>query len=285
VSALSNPVDLISLTRPHNGLIAAASVLTGAFLAGGSVTGESVTAAAMTLFVCSGAYVLNDLYDLETDRINKPLRPLAAGRLGRDAAVTWILILWAVGAGFALLGGRVAAVFFGGWVTLLWLYSWKLKRHSWAGHIVVSAVASSGFILGALVAGKAGAGAVPFALGFLFHLPREVAKGVADLRGDRSAGFATLAVRLGDRRALTILIWLILAAGGASLVPFASGFYGWLYMLPVVLVIYPILAVCLWVALQARGRDRDAGGAAASIAKMFKAAMPVGLLAFFLAGV
>jgi 4-hydroxybenzoate polyprenyltransferase len=90
---------------------------------------------------------------------------------------------------------------------------------------------------------------------------------------------------LGDRRALTILIWLILAAGGASLVPFASGFYGWLYMLPVVLVIYPILAVCLWVALQARGRDRDAGGAAASIAKMFKAAMPVGLLAFFLAGV
>ena len=278
-------MDLIRLTRPHNGLIGAASVLIGSFLATGSVKGEAVTAAAMAFFMCSGAYVLNDLYDVEADRINASSRPLAAGRVRRGTAVTLILVLWTLAAGFSLLSGWESDVFLVGWVVGLWLYSRSLKRHGWVGHVVVSAVASSGFVLGAMVAGEAGPGFVPFAVAFCFHLPREVAKGIADLRGDRTAGFATLAVKAGVTRSLGVLTWLIPVAAVAALVPFVSRIYGWLYLLPVVVVIYPILAVCLGIALAAGSRRRDPGRAAVAIARLLKAAMPVGLLAFFVAGV
>jgi geranylgeranylglycerol-phosphate geranylgeranyltransferase len=285
VSVLSNPVDLIRLTRPHNGLIGAASVLIGSFLASGSVRGGAVTASAMAFFMCSGAYVLNDLYDVEADRINASFRPLAAGRVRRDTAVALILVLWALATGFALLSGWKSDIFLAGWVIALWVYSRDLKRHGWAGHLLVSAVASSGFVLGALVAGKPGAGLLPFGIAFSFHLPREIAKGIADLRGDRSAGFATLAVKAGVRGSLAVVTWLIPVAAVAAFAPFVSGVYGWLYLLPVVVVIYPILGVSLGFALAAGGRRRDPDRAAVSIARLLKAAMPVGLLAFFLAGV
>jgi geranylgeranylglycerol-phosphate geranylgeranyltransferase len=257
----------------------------GTFLAGGGAGIESGTASAMAFFVCCGSYVLNDLYDVSTDRINKPWRPLAAGRITRETAARLVIVLWAVGGGLALLSGKVAGVFFSSWIVLLWLYSWRIKRHGWAGHVVVSMVASSGFMLGAAVGGAPSAGIIPLVVAFPFHLSREVAKGVADLRGDVSAGLATLAVRVGDRTAMAVLMWLICAVAAASLFPYVSGLYGGLYFLPVALVIYPILGICLWFALKARRRGMGAGTAAGAISRMFKAAMPVGLLAFFLAGV
>jgi hypothetical protein len=84
---------------------------------------------------------------------------------------------------------------------------------------------------------------------------------------------------------MTVLMLLIVAAAVAGLVPFASGYYGPLYFLPVASVIYPMLAVCLWLVSRARRRRSEPTGAANSVAKVLKAAMPVGLVAFLLAGV
>jgi geranylgeranylglycerol-phosphate geranylgeranyltransferase len=277
--------NLILLTRPHNGLIAAGSVLTGAFVAGGAVIGRSVTASVMALFACAGAYVLNDVYDVATDRISKPWRPLAAGRTARDTAVKAVVILWALASGFALLSGGPSGIFLVGWIALLWLYSRKLKTRGWVGHVLVSLVASSGFVLGALLGGDAWAGVVPFVIAFLFHMSREVAKSVADLRGDLSAGLSTLAVRVGERKAITLLVWLTGAVIVASLAPYAAGLYGTFYILPVALVIYPMLGVCIWFAMGARRPGADTAQAALSISRILKAAMPVGLVAFVLARV
>jgi 4-hydroxybenzoate polyprenyltransferase len=242
-------------------------------------------ASAMTFFVCCGAYVLNDIYDLAADRVNKPLRPLASGRVGWRHAVRLVFVLWAIGAAFALLSGIEASMFCAAWIGLLWLYSWRIKAKGLAGHVAISGVASSGFVLGAVVGGVPGAGAVPFVLAFLFHLPREVAKGIADLEGDRSAGLATLAVRVGVNRAMTVLMLLIVAAAVAGLVPFASGVYGSLYFLPVAFVVYPLLGVCLWVIHKAKDRGLEADKAANRVAVLLKATMPAGLAAILLAGV
>ncbi len=285
MSVLSRLWNLILLTRPHNGLIGAASILIGAFLAQGVLVSAAVTAAVMALFVCSGAYVLNDIYDVATDRITKPRRPLAAGQITRRTAADVVLVLWAAGASFALLSGWAAGLFYVGWIGLLWVYSWKLKAQGWVGHAVVSGVAASGFLLGALVGGAWQAGLMPFAIAFLLHLAREIAKGVADLRGDRAAGLATLAVRVGERKALAVILRLICAVAVAGLVPYAFGLYGGLYFLAVAVVIYPVLAVCIWLIVRAGKGELDAGAAAVSVSRLLKAAMPVGLLAFLLAGV
>jgi geranylgeranylglycerol-phosphate geranylgeranyltransferase len=277
--------DMIALIRPHNCLIALTSVLAGAFLASGQIGRDAALASVMAFFVCAGAYVLNDLYDVKSDAINKPGRPLAAGRLSRESAGAFLICLWAPGLGFAILGGRDTVLFAVGWMAALWLYSWKLKALGIAGHIAVSAVASSGFLLGALAGGDGVAGLIPFSIALLFHLAREIAKGVSDVRGDRAAGTATLAVRLGAHRSLKAALWCIGGIILLSLLPVVFHLYGYLYLLPVLLVVYPLLVTCVLKIVRAGSDAAALERASAAVATLLKAAMPAGLVAFFLAGV
>lgn len=285
MNALRKLRDFAVLMRPHNCLIALTSVLAGAFLASGEIARDAALASVMAFFVCAGAYALNDLYDVTSDEINKPGRPLAGRRLTRESAGAFVIALWAVGLGFAMLAGREAVLFCAGWMAALWLYSWRLKTLGSVGHIAVSVVASSGFLLGAVAGGDARAGLMPFSIGVLFHLAREIAKGVSDARGDRAAGVPTLAVRLGVERSLKVVLWCIGGVIALSLVPYVSGLYGYLYLLPVVLVVYPLLVISLLRIIRAGHETAAVERAAGVVATLLKAAMPAGIVAFFLAGV
>jgi 4-hydroxybenzoate polyprenyltransferase len=81
----------------------------------------------------SGQYVLNDLFDLEADRVHlsKRQRPLACGALSRTTAVALIVATW-LGAGFIAvqLGAAFAGVL-AAYVLLMIAYSVRLK------HVVV----------------------------------------------------------------------------------------------------------------------------------------------------
>jgi 4-hydroxybenzoate polyprenyltransferase len=106
--------------------------------------------AAMLLFclVSSGIYLLNDLFDLEADRIHptKRYRPLAAGRITTRAA--W----WLSGSllAFALLGAVLVArpltVVMAAYVGLQGLYTVALKRVALLDIFMIS----SGFVLRAI---------------------------------------------------------------------------------------------------------------------------------------
>ncbi len=277
--------DIAVLTRPHNCLIALISVLAGAFLVSGEIAPDAVLASVMAFFVCAGAYALNDLYDVTSDAINKPGRPLVDGRLTRERAGAVVIVLWAVGLGFAMLSGREVVLFCTGWMAALWLYSWKLKALGLVGHVAVSAVASSGFLLGAMTGGNAHAGLMPFSIAMLFHLAREIAKGVSDARGDRAAGVPTLAVRLGADRSLKVALWCIGGVIVLSLVPYVFRLYGYLYLLPVVLVVYPLLVICILKIIRAGNDTAAVERVSGAVATLLKVAMPAGLAAFFLAGV
>jgi geranylgeranylglycerol-phosphate geranylgeranyltransferase len=234
--------------------------------------------------ICGGGYALNDVLDLRTDRVAKPWRPLPSGRLSPRSAVGLASVLWALGLAVAAHGGLVVFLFAAGWLIVLWLYSWRLKATGLAGHVAISITGASGFLLGGLVGGDVRAAWLPFAIAALFHLAREIAKSVVDAEGDRVAGLLTLAVRLGRRRALVLTLAFILAVVVASLLPFALDVYGYLYMLPVALVIYPLFALSIVLIVRAR-RECDVGSASRTAARCLKIAMPVGLLAFLLAGV
>ena len=277
--------QVLVLLRLHNCLIASGSVALGAFLASGTVGFEALMALLMAFFVVAGGYALNDIFDVASDRVIKPWRPLAGGRLSRDTAISTVIGVWAVGCGFALLAGRVTVVFFSAWAVFLYLYSWKLKSSGPVGPVAVSCFASSALLLGGATGGDMGAAVFPFVIAVSVHLAREIAKSVADFRGDAQAGIRTVAVRIGVRRALGFSLGCIAAVIAASLLPFALRVYGHLYFLPVALVIYPLLAVCVRMLMRARGDLGRAEESAGSVARILKAVMPVGLVAFLLAGI
>ncbi len=94
--------DHLALARISNSPTVVSNVLAGAALGGGlSQPGTVlVLAVALVLFYTAGM-VLNDLFDYEHDIEMQPERPLAAGRVSKDAALTVTVALFGVG-GFLL---------------------------------------------------------------------------------------------------------------------------------------------------------------------------------------
>lgn len=265
--------------------MASASVAVGAFLAAGTLSSRSGLAAGMTFLTCAGGYVLNDFLDVAGDRLIKPRRPLAAGLVAPGFALKYAIGLWVCAAVLAVLAGRVGLGFFAVWAAALWLYSSKLKGQGIYGHLVVSLVASSGFLLGAAGEGRVSAGWTPAGVAAVFHLTREVAKGVADAAGDTVVGVRTLAVRTGVGWGLRLVGWLVAACGLASLAPLVTRTSGLLYWPPVVATVLPLLVVALRMIIRARRGNGDPADVAGRVAAALKLAMVAGLVAFFLGGI
>jgi chlorophyll/bacteriochlorophyll a synthase len=212
------------LGRPFTLVAPALGFLSGAFTAYGAAPREAwsatvfvppVLGSVMAAILNAGNNALNQIYDLEIDRINKPRRPLPSGRLSiaaawRFTAVTYALALvlaWLVApAGrhecFWLVAVAVVCTF---------LYSvppFRTKRLGiWAN---VTIAIPRGVLL--KVAGwssvKTIVGIEPWYIGAifgLFLLGATTTKDFADMEGDRRGGCRTLPIQYGVRRAA----WMI----------------------------------------------------------------------------
>lgn len=169
---------------------------------------------------------LNQICDLENDRINKPHRPLPSGKLAPRRAWAFVIIAYAVALALVAPVNRETFVIYVIAAVATVLYSAppaRLKRHPVGSNFVIALI--RGELL--KVAGWAAVATVlrslePWYIGFVyfvFLLGATTTKDFADIEGDRAAGCITLPVRHGaawSARAISpsfILPWLILAAG------------------------------------------------------------------------
>ena len=175
---------------------------------------------------------INQIYDLEIDRINRPGRPLPSGRasLAEAWAVALALVVVCLGAAWFVgpprgpsitTQGRPEFLSRGGGHAFFWLalaavvatslYSAppaRLKRYWWAANIAIAL--PRGLLLP--VAGWAAVASVdvpdPWCIGaalFLFLVGAASTKDFADIRGDSACGCRTLPVEFGVRRAAVIM--------------------------------------------------------------------------------
>jgi 4-hydroxybenzoate polyprenyltransferase len=98
--------DALGLGRVSNLPTVWTNMLTGIVLAGGAVADSRVwlLLAALTLFYVAGMY-LNDAFDADIDAVERPERPIPAGRVSRSTVFT---------AGFAMLAIAIALLFAAG---------------------------------------------------------------------------------------------------------------------------------------------------------------------------
>jgi geranylgeranylglycerol-phosphate geranylgeranyltransferase len=266
------------MTRPHNLAIAGLTVLVGWTVAGGASPGaQLVMAVAAGTLVAAAGNVVNDYFDAEIDRINKPRRPIPSGRLTRGESWRYYWTLNGIGVLLAAAAGwRVlCAVLL--WTLCLYAYSAVLKTRLLLGNLMVAAVSGSGFVLGAWLAGRPAAAAVPALLAFLFTMGREIVKDVEDLPGDGACGAHTLARRLGARRALGVALGFFL--GFAALVPwpYRMQLYGRSYLLTFALGVVPLLGLAVWL----MWRDSSPGNLL-RVSWILKLDMLLGVLGFYL---
>jgi len=171
---------------------------------------------------------LNQICDLENDRINKPHRPLPAGRLSLRAAWIFVTSTYVVALAMTALVNRETFVIYCVAALATVAYSAppvRLKRDPVGSNLIIALI--RGWLL--KVAGWAAVSTVltsiePWYIGFIyfvFLLGATTTKDFADIEGDRSAGCITLPVRYGaewSARAIIpafIVPWLLLPLGVA----------------------------------------------------------------------
>jgi geranylgeranylglycerol-phosphate geranylgeranyltransferase len=237
----------LELARPLNVVIAAVSVLVGALSAGvWPVDGTILLACLVAALVTAGANAVNDLYDVDIDRVNKPHRPLPSGRLNKGQAIGLAAVL--------TIAGLAVSPALGPWgfliallvVLLLVAYSARLKRTVLWGNLAVALAAALAFVYGGLAVGRIGPALIPAGFAFLFHLGREILKDAQDVAGDRAGGARTLPAVAGVGEALgwTSLVFILLIM--VMPLPFVTGYYSFWYIIIVVLgVDLPLIHVIL----------------------------------------
>ncbi len=211
-------------SRPFTLVAPALGFASGAVTAAGAAPREAwspelllypVIGLTMAAVLNAASNAINQIYDLEIDRINKPRRPLPSGRLTLGAAWTFTAITYAIALTLAWLvapGGRHECF----WIVLVAtaitvLYSvppFRTKRLGiWAN---VTIAIPRGVLL--KVAGWSAVKTVmavePWFIGGifgLFLLGASTTKDFADMEGDAKGGCRTLPIIYGVRRAA----WMI----------------------------------------------------------------------------
>lgn len=215
---------LIEFSRPFTLVAPALGFASGAATAAGAAPPESWSPAlliypfiglVMAAVLNGASNALNQIYDLEIDRINKPRRPLPSGRLSLQDAWTFTFISYAIALALAWLvspAGRHECFWIVVVATIITvLYSappFRTKRLGiWAN---VTIAIPRGVLL--KVAGwsavKTIAGTEPWFIGAifgLFLLGASTTKDFADMEGDARGGCRTLPIMYGVRRAA----WMI----------------------------------------------------------------------------
>ena len=155
---------------------------------------------------------INQIYDLEVDRVNKPGRPIPSGRLSiREAGiVTWVLYLVALGLA-ALVNWQCFALAASA-ALLTIIYSvppLRTKRDAILANLTIAI--PRGLLLkvaGWSMTKDAFHGAEPWFIGAIFGsflLGASTTKDFADMKGDAAGGCLTLPVRYGAKKAA----WMI----------------------------------------------------------------------------
>src|SRR6185295_478836 len=205
---------------------------------------------------------VNQLTDVEIDRVNKPYLPNAAGDLTPRNATIIVAACTVIPLAMALTQGAAETIAVAAALTVGALYSLppaRLKRFPLAASLCITGVRSIAVNLGVYYHFAHDIAPPVWAL-CLFVLPFSFAiavlKDVPDIEGDRAYSIRTFTVRLGGRRVFQIgLAALAIAYAGMIFVaPFALANYAQ----PAVLVIGQVAAAgLLWHwARQADPRDR-----------------------------
>ncbi|MEM7819216.1 MAG: UbiA family prenyltransferase [Candidatus Aenigmatarchaeota archaeon] len=230
-------ISYIQIIRPLNGIMSSIAVWIGTIIAGMDFIPElKVIFGMLAVFLISSAgMVVNDIADINIDKINRPKRPLPTGKITKNKAIIYAIILFIVGNIIAFIIGEslfyiaiIASV-------LLILYAAKLKKIIMLGHIVISILVALTFVFGGVIAGNYFI-TLPLALlAFLSNVGREIYKSIEDVMGDKSVNIDTLAIRFGVLKAKIIASIFLFVAIGFSFLPYVIGILGSIYLFFVII--------------------------------------------------
>ncbi len=222
----------LSIVRLPNCIMIGLAVVIGEAIALGGLPplASSLSGFLTASLMMAGTMILNDIYDLSTDRVNNPTRPLVSEKIGLSEARILSVLFSAVSIVFAIILGLYTTLIALLALYLMIYYNTRGKRTGLLGNIVVSFNVALPFFYGGVAVNNLRPLLFVFStLAFLANLGREVAKGIPDAVGDRETGVRTIAVMHGPRTAARISAVLFVSAVVLSFTPLLLGTISLLY--------------------------------------------------------
>lgn len=268
--------EWIGFIRPINGLMGIVGTIISGLIALGLNISHHVfvisVAAACVFLVTSGGNILNDLIDVDADRLNHPKRPLVTGSIKVSSAKVafYVLFLAPIILSAAFLNVYATAIVF---VAELLLVSYELKTKNLglSGNITISILVGLIFVFGGIALNSPGRMLFLFLLAFLANLSREIIKDIQDMGGD--VGRKTLPMSIGAKNASYIALGIVVAVVVISYLPFYLSIFSIYYLLVVIFSDAAFLASG-YTALRDPGKGQQ----------ISKIGMILGLLSFAVGG-
>ncbi|TDH26530.1 ubiquinone biosynthesis protein UbiA [Segetibacter sp. 3557_3] len=222
--------------------------------------------AAASVLIAAAGYIINDYFDLNIDRVNKPDKLVVDKIINRRSVILWHLL-------FSLLG--VLLSFFVDWLTsarfitianlgcvlLLFLYSISLKKKLLSGNVVISLLtawvilvitwAETSNLLQTIDTGSYTEKITRITFlyagfAFVISLIREVVKDMEDIEGDRRYGCRTMPIVWGiNVSKVFVAVWMIVLMAALLIVQFYVLQFRWWFsaIYCILFVIVPLLLI------------------------------------------
>lgn len=173
------------------------------------------------LSITAAGYIINDIFDIETDKINKPKKLIISVIFNEETAKRWYLYLNTIGIFFGIFiclkieKPSLSFIFIGA-ALLLYYYSKKLKALPLIGNLIVALLVSINVLI-LLIFDLNTTGSVTnlnyvkttilivtfFA--FCINFTRELVKDIEDINGDYKLKMNTLPILIGIKRTKNVI--------------------------------------------------------------------------------
>jgi geranylgeranylglycerol-phosphate geranylgeranyltransferase len=235
------------IIRPVNAIAAGLAAVVAYLIATGTLIPAVLLLFVVVTLITAAGNIINDYFDVEIDRVNRPDRPIPSGQVSLPAARAFSVTLFLAGIFVCLFTNELCIAIAVFNTVLLVGYAAWLKRTPLLGNLAVSFLAGCMFLFGGALNGLPGLQHVLTFAGMTFFamLARELIKDAEDVEGDNASGAVTIPIRYGIRLTVLLALSCTILAAVTSIVPY--WWWGIWYIAGILLVDALILVAVLKV--------------------------------------
>lgn len=190
------------------------------------------------VFMSASILVMNDIIDLETDKINAPDRPLPSQQVTPAQSIVFAAFLMVAGLIMSSMINTNTLLILIALAVIGFLYNRYFKKHGLIGNLMVSFSVGMTFIYGGTSVG------LPFnktvlyfaIVSALVDLGEEIAADAMDMEGDRLINSNSLAIRHGKRAARKVSTGIFTLVVLLTAIPFILKWFTPVYLIPITLM-------------------------------------------------
>ncbi|GAB6282749.1 MAG: geranylgeranylglycerol-phosphate geranylgeranyltransferase [Ignavibacterium sp.] len=283
-SNISRIIGIIKITRPLNVLFAFLVIITASLIALQTLIPQNeiylikiILGGISGALVAASGNIINDIFDIEIDKINKPNRILPKGILTKRVAFILYVFFNFVAIIISIFINQITLLIVLITISLLFFYSYKLKKIPLIGNFVIATLTALAFIFGGAIVNNISNVIIPALFALLINLIREIVKDMEDVLGDEKENVLTFPLRYGLKKTKIIVSILTILLIFSTLIIFIFKFYKIEFFIFVMLIVNPLMIYILKSIY-----DDDSIKNLSRISSLLKLNMVFGLIAIIL---